>query len=250
MRPHARRGTIHTRLCTLIIACFLITTGRAQPEPSPVPPRIIPPDPSTLEFGIVSRVIDENSLLIEIEGNTRRYDLLGLSAVSNRDKPNSRAAIDAISRLALGERVALQHDPESERAASNRRSCYLYRLPDYLPINLELIRNGYARYNPTSVSLYADVFAYYEGHARSLERGIWSTDPVGTLEPETEPEPAHDEPQTTPPAGIEPDRVYVTAHGTRYHRENCPHLTDSARPTTREQVRETHKPCRTCKPDD
>jgi hypothetical protein len=43
--------------------------------------------------------------------------------------------------------------------------------------------------------------------------------------------------------------VYITASGTRYHRENCTYLKQSKIKTTLAEAQRKHlKPCRKCKP--
>jgi len=44
------------------------------------------------------------------------------------------------------------------------------------------------------------------------------------------------------------DIVYVTTSGKKYHREDCRHLRKSKHPLSLKDARETHGPCKSCKP--
>ena len=98
-----------------------------------------------------------------------------------------------------------------------------------------------------------------EQHARSLEKGIWGRDlkPLGGWPP-NDAAPGEFEPDSTiqiEPAPVpveEPaiDRwVWVTRSGVKFHRAECPHLTDTARRVSREEANEQHEACKTCRPD-
>ena len=253
----------------------LLLTGVAQPAgqgaPEPVDqttqqPDILPdqptqaapqtdttPDFSTLPIGKVARILDENTVLIEIDDRTIRYDLLGVSAAStDRSAAHTQSAIDALSRMLLGESVAIEHDPQGERNIANRRAVYLYRIPDHLFVNLELVRQGYTRHSPISMTIHTKVFEHYQTRAQNLFRGIWDPQaPVQTIdETNSDQSPSQDDPESTQQSGGTAATVYITAYGTRYHTKDCPHLTDTTRPTTRDQIKDSHKPCKTCKPDD
>lgn len=254
------------RIILALFACTLAAGAWASPQPAPEttapqqPPRLAHPNFSTLQTGTVTRVLDENTVLIDIDGSTARYHLLGVAALPSRDKAHAALALDALSRMALGETVAIQHDPLGERNAANRLAAYIYRAPDHLPINLELVRQGYTRHSSAWMSIHNQPFLHHQSRAQELQRGIWNPDePILNLanqnhEPQTNPSP-----ETSPADPTDPEPAthhthnpgttfYITEHGTRYHLENCPHLTDSTRPTTYNQIKDSHQPCKTCRP--
>lgn len=255
MRWDTQRPPRSSLLRCLIIACAIVSLAWAPdtPKQSDAPPTLELPDFHTLQQGTVTRILDENTLLISVEGRTLRYDMLGIASIPTRDKANIALAREALNRMMLGETVAIEHDPRGERNAANRLAAYFYRLPDHLPINLELVREGYTRHSPAGMSTHRSVFSYYESKAKELERGIWapSNAQFTPPQPQAEPDqPTTSEPNQSSPATTTNSTVYITAYGSRYHRKDCPHLTDTARPTTRDKVKNTHKPCKTCKPDD
>lgn len=211
-------------------------------------PRLQPyPDESELIHGTVTRILDENTLLIRIGDKNERYDLLGVASFRRSESANARVAMDALSRLLLHEQVAIHHDPKGRRNASSRLVGYIYRQPDKLLSNLELIRQGYARHSSGWMSRHKDVFSHFATKAEALERGVWG-DQVQVLnldEPKLIEDAVPDQSLQSPQSPI-----YITKHGKKFHREGCPHLTESAKPTTREEIDGTHEPCKTCKPDE
>ena len=247
----------------LALLCCAIAAFAAPPAAKPdQPPTLQRPDFTTLQQGQVTRILDEDTVLIRIGEKYQRYDLLGIAPLTTKESAAKAALADALSRIMLNETVLIQHDPGAQTTHSNRLHAYFYRHPDHLPINLELIRQGYSRFSQARMSIHTKVFSHYESRARDLERGIWSTPPLLPSEsPNQEPNPNQDPdpdsdaaPETNPPVSPDtepaiPDRVFVTKYGTKYHREGCTHLTPSARSVQRDEIDTTHKPCKTCKPD-
>jgi endonuclease YncB( thermonuclease family) len=214
-----------------------------QPDHPPLPRY---PDEAQLIHGRVVRVLDENTLLIRIGDKNERYDLLGVASFRRSESQNAKLVIVALSRLVLHEQVAIHHDPNGKRDASNRLTGFLYRQPDRSLVNLELVRQGYTRHDPTWMSIHEDIFAHFAAKSEALERGIWGEQVEVAKTDETE------LPEKSPadPVPVPQRQIFVTKHGKKYHREECPHLTDSAKPTTRDQVQDSHEPCKTCKPDE
>ncbi len=239
---------------TLLCVCVCLGFAPSDSSREETLPKLSVPNFEKLPVGRVTRVLDENTLLIELDGKTQRCDLLGVSGAST-ERIHSALAIDALRRMLLDELVAVQYDPLGEMNIANRRAGYLYRDRDHLLINLELISSGYTRFKDSSMSINEGVFARAEDRARTLKLGIWDPNPVlptPSDDPLVNQPPAPTAtPQTTSTTSANDSGiVYITPYGTRYHRKDCPHLTDNARPTTRDKVKDSHKPCKTCKPDD
>lgn len=237
-----------------MLCCAIVALAANPTAPTDQPPALQRPDFTALQKGIVTRVLDEDTVLIRIGEIHERYDLLGLAPLTQRESAAKAALADALRRIMLNETVLIQHDPGAQTAHANRRHAYFYRHPDHLPVNLELIRQGYARFSQTRMTIHTAVFSHYEARARDLKRGIWSSStPEPPISPDQSPRTAPDpdpNPTTDPdPEQAIPERVFVTKYGTKYHREGCTHLTPSARPVQRDEIDATHKPCKTCKPD-
>jgi len=240
---------IRNLLCGLLFFA-LIPSTHAQPadQSPPTAPQLIAPDYASLQTGIVTRVLDQNTLLVDLDDKPTRIDLLGVSGTTKPQNPDQiRLAIETLSRIALGETVLIQNDPSGELNRANKRVAYLFRAPDHLFINLELVRQGHTRYTSNAMTIHTALFEHYEQRAQQLQRGIWGPDlPTPLI---VAPEQDTDTPTDTHQPAQRNDTVYITAHGSKYHRKDCPHLTDTTRTTTRDKVESTHQPCKTCKPD-
>ena len=236
-------------------------------------PKVELPNPDTLVLGKVVRVFDGDTLLIRIGTAQHRYQLLGVAAPQLRpnDRTPDQHAYEAhrfLELLLLEEQVYIQLDPLADRDVNNQRIVYIFRAPDMLFVNLELVRQGYAKHAPRYTSLYTQAFKHYNSRAKELDRGIWgpdkgkinwalqTSDPENTQSQPQLPTSTTNTPQNTsstkPLSATQHDSntIYITKSGKSYHTEDCSHLTDSASPSTREQVSKTHQPCKTCKPND
>ncbi len=234
-------------------------------------PSVVVPDRSAMTMGVVVRVLDGDTVLVRVAGKVRRYQLLGadapeLGARARASTPDSIRARRFVEQLLLDEVVYIQHDPDVGRDGMNRVWGYLFRAPDMLLANLELVRQGYARYEQRGGGLYAASFAFYEARAERSGKGIWSSDDGGGdwavpseelafLPGESIPEEgesggaALDE-SISEAGEAEREMVYITKFGSKYHVKDCPHLTDTQSPVVREEIKGTHEPCKTCKPDE
>ncbi len=265
----------------VLCACLLTTlpsTGYAHPEDlsTTPPPPIQTPDYSSLTLAKVIRIFDADTVLLQIGQSKHRYQLLGANAPefqprAKSPKPFSIESRRFIEQLLLGESVYIQLDPRADRDAINRRIAYIFRAPDMLFVNLELVRQGYAKHDPKGMSLYTDAFHYYESKAQALTRGIWNPDanlhrptPADEIAEDQEPKP-HEQPESKPqqsptqkikPAESKPitqspsTTIYITKSGSKYHTKDCPHLSASNKSTTRDTIKDTHQPCKTCKPNE
>lgn len=280
--------TVFTRalfVCAFVVSLFFNPVW-AHPEDaqSASPPVIEAPDPQTLIPGRVIRIFDGDTLLIQVGQAKHRYQLIASDTPEflPKDRTPSPYSVESrrfIEQLLLGESVYIQHDPLGLRDQSKRKSAYIFRAPDMLFVNIELIRQGYAKHNPRHSTLYTDAFEFYESKAQDLKRGIWNpkadqpdwsdstnqltedpdpiADPASSTQPDTATPQTQKSPQdnndadttSTLPASTSPTTVYITKSGKSYHTKDCQHLTDSKRSTTRDEVDSTHQPCKTCKPD-
>ena len=231
----------------MLALCVFTHSVVAQDQPEAEPPSLELPNFEKLQTGIVTRILDENTVLIRMGSRTQRYDLLGVADFRLADQDSAAFAIDSLSRTVLHELVWVQHDPKGERLKdSNRLAAYLFRAPDQLLVNLELVRQGYTKYSSRGMSIHKECFAYQKNRAEQYERGIWA--PV-SASPQQEVPPDLERVDDPEPDSTSEDQVYVTPHGKRYHRKGCQHLGGNAKPTSRDAVRDSHKPCRSCRPD-
>jgi micrococcal nuclease len=265
-QPSRKRAFFSCIFLVLTLSALALAPLKSPSRTPSTLPLVEAPDPSALESGEVVRIIDGDTLLIKVADRTRRYQLLGSDApeFNPKDRNPDLLGVRArrfIEQLLLNEQVYIQPDPHSSRDKANRLTAYLFRAPDMLFVNLELVRQGYAKSSTRNQSLYLDAFAAYETRSKELERGIWNPNPtaIPSGEPEVIPEESID--QSPPPSSVDQDNaidgpnteqssVYITKYGKKYHTKDCPHLTESQREIERDDLADTYKPCKTCKPDE
>jgi micrococcal nuclease len=113
---------------------------------------------------------------------------------------------------------------------------YLYRAPDGLFVNLEIVRQGYGHAYTRFPFKYLNLFREYEKKAREAGRGLWGEkSTTGKADPPT----TGDDPNVT---------VYVTRTGKKYHRGSCRYLRASKIPISLNEAKERYEPCPVCRP--
>lgn len=217
----------------------------------------------------VIEVLDGDSLVVLLDGELRRLEILGADAPEWREQdaqPDLEAVVAKrfLTRLLLSERVAI-HEPEPGATDQvGRRRGYVYRLPEGLSVDLEIVRQGYGRVSTRAGDAFEPALRWYETRAKELDRGVWgrSTEPAadepGGVDAEA---PAEPERVVEDPGGLptEPERggaedeadrwVWITRSGSRYHREGCQHLKNSRSRVERDRLDPGMSPCKTCDPD-
>ena len=127
------------------------------------------------ERGKVSRIVDGDTIYVGDES----VRLIGIDTPETK-APNTpvecfgKAATAEITRLVDGRRVRLEFDVE-RRDRYGRQLAYVYRRPDGMFVNAELVRRGFAgaATYPPNVE-HADRFVRLEREARQAGRGLWS----------------------------------------------------------------------------
>jgi micrococcal nuclease len=155
----------------LLAACRNGSETPASPTATPVP------SASAREAARVVRVIDGDTILVEIDGREERVRYIGVDTPETvaPDRPVGCFGPEASARnkaLVEGRTVELERDI-SDRDRFNRLLRYVY--VDGTLVNAELLRDGYA----TSVTFPPDVrenarFRALEQEARAAGRGLWS----------------------------------------------------------------------------
>jgi len=230
------------------------------------PPAIERPDPARSTEAIVLSVQDGDSLTLLINGESRRFELLGADTPewierASRQRPYAAEARRFLTNMLLSERVLVFEPEPGVTDPLGRRRAYLFRLPELTLVDLEIVRQGYGRVSTRAEEPYAAPLRWYEQRARELQRGVWGegSEPE-TATPESAPAPVVQAPpsmapESPPPAESRPEPkrdegwVWVTRSGSRYHREGCSHLTSTRTRVRRDSIKSTHEPCKTCNPD-
>ena len=128
----------------------------------------------------VVRVVDGDTIQVRLaRGPIERVRYIGVDTPESV-KPNTpvqcfaKAASAFNERLVAGRRVTLVRDVE-ERDRYGRLLAYVYRRPDGLFVNSELVRRGYAR--PLTIPpdvRFSARFARLADEARQAARGLWA----------------------------------------------------------------------------
>jgi micrococcal nuclease len=127
----------------------------------------------------VERVVDGDTVVVRLGSRDERVRYIGMDTPESV-KPGTpvqcyaEAASRENRRLVAGRRVRLVEDADS-RDRYGRLLAYVYREPDGLFVNAELVRRGYARLLtiPPNVAHEAE-FRRLERRARAAGRGLWS----------------------------------------------------------------------------
>lgn len=200
----------------------------------------------------VVRIIDGDTIEIKAGGTVERCRLLGIDCPELKGEPEKtfygREAAWATYNLLAGESVWYETDPKIPRDTFGRMLIFAYRAPDGLFVNVELLRQGYARIYKDYENPNAAMFQQAEARAREAMKGLWNPNLAKTA--------AKAEPKQTPAAsgavvsaGSDSDTVYVTNSGTKFHRAGCKSLRKSSNPLTRAAAQGRGlTPCSVCKP--
>ena len=142
------------------------------------------PEPAVGGSGSVEKVVDGDTIDVRLAGATERVRLLGIDTPESvkPETPIECFGREAASRLRalLPPRttVRLVRDVE-ERDRFGRLLAYVYRQPDGLFVNLDLVRGGYAQVLtfPPNVT-HAPELEQAGRDARRGARGLWGTCPA------------------------------------------------------------------------
>ena len=199
--------------------------------------------PSEVFFGDtayeVARIIDGDTVEIRYDGKLTSVALIGVDTPETVHpqkpvEPFGKAATAFIRNLLLGESVYLRFDG-NRTDKYGRLLAYLYRAPDGLFVNLEIVRQGYGKVYTVFPFKHKTLFQHYSGHAQQAGRGLWGTGNAVAQQSQLSETPAT---QT----------VYVTRTGTKYHRGGCRYLKYSKIAIALDKAKQNYSPCSVCKP--
>lgn len=176
------RRPLRSRLLFLLLALAVPAAGAVlggSLSGSPAPPPRPGPAAGGLPAGLdvtVERVVDGDTIVVS---GKERVRLIGVDTPETKDprRPvgcfGKEASRFTSSLLPAGSRVRLVADVE-QRDRYQRLLAYVYRLPDGLFVNAELVRRGFAQVLtiPPNVAHSADFLALSR-EAREAGRGLW-----------------------------------------------------------------------------
>jgi micrococcal nuclease len=233
------RGSLLAVLAGLLA---LFASGLAGEDKTPRPPT---PDFKTLQAYPVVRVVDGDTIVVEIDGQKEKVRLVGVDTPEtvHPTKPVERfgkEASDFTHKQLDGEKVYLVYDQNNaghkHRDRYGRLLAYVYRERDNLDFCAELVKQGYAHAYLKYPSERGEEFLAYQKQAREAGRGLWGDDP-----------PAKDGSKETSKDAKE-ITVYITRTGQKYHRAGCRYLAKSKIAISLADAKGKYEPCQVCNP--
>lgn len=190
-RGHLARALLMTAvtLAMFLIGCEAQTTSDTTAPPSTAQSRTTPsgsnPSLRTMTEARVVRVVDGDTIIVEIDGKEERVRYIGVDTPETV-RPNSpvecygEEASNANTNLVEGQTVYLEKDI-SERDRYDRLLRYVYTIQDGEPVfvNLWLVEQGYAQVStyPPDVR-HEQAYLDAQREAREQERGLWGACPA------------------------------------------------------------------------
>lgn len=193
----------------------------------------------------VIRVIDGDTVKIDYNGKATNVRLIGVDTPEtvHPNKPveaYGKEASNFTKNLLQGESVYLRFDVE-RTDTYGRLLAYLYRAPDGLFVNLEIVRQGYGHAYTQFPFKHIELFRYYGNRARTAARGLYGIVPPRTSEVASSVD--------SEAAGeVSEAQVFVTRTRKKYHREGCTSLVRSKIPISLAAAKERYTPCGRCNP--
>lgn len=229
-----------TLFCSLVWASLATTTSATATEQ---PPAVPLPDLSLAPVVTVMDAQGADALVVQRPDSSYLTVRLAGLIVDQTDSNRRHMAWAFLHNLLAGERVWLvRADPTKQPGADKY---YVYRWPDRLLVNQEMVRQGYSdtMHDKTAPQAVVRAFTYWRDQARLYRKGIWSAEPQAAAT-------APAAPASQPVATITADKtiVYVGASGKKYHMAGCKALHSTKTPMTLEEARKSHEPCKQCNP--
>lgn len=248
---------LHSLLCFVLTLAHTPTAGSKDAVP------LLPmPDLNLAALVTVTGIDGTDGITVKRQDNSYLPVRLAGVLADQQDAIRRQPAMDFLHNLLAGEKVWIVHADASKSASQD--CYYVYRWPDRLLVNLEMVRQGYTdiTLDKTAPPPVVKAFTYWRDQARLQQRGRWSegtrtlaSRPTGTAPAPATQAVAAVTPQPTAPP-VQPvvqtvaDRtiVYVTPSGKKYHTANCRSLRSTRTPITLEEARKKYEPCKQCNP--
>ena len=187
-----------------IMLLTVVATSDTATE-KPVLPEIKTPDFRSGQTSAVMRVIDGDTILVRTPTGLLKVRLIGVDSpeIVHPSKPVQRYGKEAFlftRNLLKGKRIFLLYEGETAtKDKSGRTLAYVYRTPDGLFVNTEIIRQGYGHAYVTLPFKYLKEFRQLEHFAREAKKGLWANPPVAVVK---QPEPKKPEAPKLPPVAV------------------------------------------------
>ncbi|AMV24005.1 Thermonuclease precursor [Gemmata sp. SH-PL17] len=232
MRPN------HVRTTLLFIPVLLVATFFAHADEKKKDLK------STTAYKVL-RTIDGDTIEVEKDGKPVKVRLIGVDTPEtvHPSKPVEQYGKEAsrfTSNLLKGESVYLELDAKPDKYG--RALAFVYRAPDVLFVNAEIIRQGYG-FAYTRFPFDDDLMKQFRAHeksAREAGRGLWgSADPIDGKDTKAD---------KVEPKDVKSE-VYVTSSGAKYHADGCKFLAKSKILCSLADAKaKKYEPCSVCNP--
>lgn len=263
----------------LLWAALILTNQRHEPVqsllPSPpsadttsTPAATTIADTPTQQAYKVKRVVDGASLVALVDGKELVIRLIGVDTPEPSDAQQAVADYGEQSRQFVkdmlgGKSVFLEYEPGSAKLdKAGRTLAYVYRSPDRLFVNQEIIRQGYGHTYAKYPFKHLEAFRSNERAAKEAGKGLWAQGAqiVSDVQPaqpgveapaRREQSPAEVQPAKTPAKVSENKQeitVYVTRTGEKYHQDGCRYLSRSRIPMSLKDAKLSYTACSVCRP--
>jgi micrococcal nuclease len=138
------------------------------------------PTLSNLPSYLVIEIVSGDTIVVDMNNQSIKVRLIGVNMpeIQQPDRPagkyNSQAALFT-ENLLRGENVYIVDDPNQNGPDKVGRVLkYIYRAPDGLFVNAELLRQGYGRADTALAFKYMTQFRQLEEFAKERKKGIWN----------------------------------------------------------------------------
>ena len=159
-------------LCLILFLSGLVYAQKSQP---PIPAK----DFSSSIAYKVERIVDGDTVVLLMEGKKTKVRLIGVDTPEtvHPSKPveaYGKEASQFTRNLLEGESVYIEYESgASELDKYGRLLAYLYRAPDGLFVNLEIVRQGYGHAYTQYPFQHMELFRTYEKKATHAGKGLW-----------------------------------------------------------------------------
>jgi len=229
--------------CGLLLIALGAGQATAADGPLPRPPSV---DCDARPSCTVLAVPAQDRVVVHVDDGSRTVRLAGV-----RFPEDTQAAEEArqfLVRVLLGELVLIEPDADEGRA-EDTGVAWVFRCPDGLFVNLELVRLGYATCDSDGIGDYSRLLRVYEERARGQGKGVWGHRSSSQPTPSGALRPTSSAPSRTASHDSADELVYVTEHGKKYHRRDCPSVRGKGRPIPlRAAKARGYTPCARCRP--
>ncbi|MFA5293760.1 MAG: thermonuclease family protein [Phycisphaerae bacterium] len=209
----------------------------------------------------VVRIIDGDTIVVDMNNQDVKIRLAG---VKSADK-YSVEMTSFTKNLLRGENVYIIDDPNQKTPDKfGYLPQYVYRAPDGLFVNAEIIRQGYGRADTETPFKYSAEFQQLEKFAKERSKGFWDASrPEKISQPAPSPPPKASIAAAAPSVPVAPTLspspktsaenndiiVYVTKTGKKYHLATCGSLSKSSIPIKLSDAKARgYTPCSRCNP--